>query len=55
MIASSIFYLEDKNENQLLNVQIETCQSLKLLMKHFYDLYGRVIVYDLKVFGRKIN
>ena len=53
MTHAKTFYLEDKNEKQILKVQIESCQSLKLMMKHFYDLYGRVIVYDLKVLGMK--
>jgi hypothetical protein len=55
MTSATTFYLEDTNEKQLLTLEIEKCQSLKLLMKSFYDLYGRVIVYDLKVLGLKIN
>ncbi len=51
MTSATTFYLEDSNEKQFLNLEIDTCQSLKLLMKSFYDLYGRVIVYDLKVIG----
>ncbi len=54
-IFVSSFYLEDKNEKQTMNVDILNCQSLKLLMKSFYDLYGRVIVYDLKVIGERLN
>jgi hypothetical protein len=54
MILNSTYYLDDKNDGQVLDVKIAKCQSLKLLMKSFYDLYGRVIVYDLKVFGSKI-
>lgn len=51
MTFSKNFYLEDSNEKQILNLEIDACQSLKLLMKSFYDLYGRVIIYDLKVLG----
>jgi hypothetical protein len=51
MTSATTFYLEDSNEKQFLNLEIDTCKSLKLLMKSFYDLYGRVIVYDLKVNG----
>jgi len=28
-------------------------QTIKLMMKSFYDFYGRVIVYDLKLLGSK--
>ena len=48
------YFLEDKNETQKMEVSINNCRSLKLLMKSFYDFYGRVIVYDMKVVGRKI-
>jgi len=28
-------------------------QTIKFMMKTFHDFFGRVIVYDLKMFGRK--
>jgi len=54
MIVSGSYYLDDKNEKQVLPLKIAKCQSLKFLIKSFYDFYGRVIIYDLKVFGRKL-
>jgi hypothetical protein len=54
MTVSGSYYLDDKNEKQIMEAKIAKCQSLKLLMKSFYDFYGRVIIYDLKVFGRKL-
>jgi hypothetical protein len=51
MTMGNTFYLDDTNEKQKMSIEIEKCQSLKFSMKSFYDLYGRVIVYDLKVYG----
>ncbi len=46
--------MEDNNNIQTLQVNIEKCQTLKLMMKTFFDFYGRVIVYDLKILGKNI-
>ncbi len=36
-----------------MDVKINNCKSLKMLIKSSYDLYGRVIIYDLKILGNK--
>jgi hypothetical protein len=54
MTLNGSYYLDDKNDKQILDAKIANCQSLKLFMKSFYDFYGRVIIYELKVFGRKL-
>jgi hypothetical protein len=48
-------FLEDKNDKQIIEVEILNCQTIKLLIKSFYDLYGRVIIYDLKFLGKKVD
>lgn len=48
--------IEDKSEAQkiILTKPINNCKTLRILMRKFYDLYGRVIIYDMKIFGKKI-
>jgi hypothetical protein len=55
MTVFKTYFFDDKNEKQTIEIipVIEKCQSLKLLIKSFYDFYGRVIIYDLKVFGKQ--
>lgn len=50
------FSCEDTNnkESFVLKEKINKCRTLRLLMRKFYDLYGRVIVYDIKIKGRKV-
>ena len=47
------YFLEDKNDKQIMEMKINNCKSLKMLIKSSYDLYGRVIIYDLKILGNK--
>lgn len=49
------FEVENSNNEQkfVLQQPIQKCRTLKLFMKQFYDLYGRIMVYDLKVLGTK--
>ena len=53
------FLLNDTNEvhNLILdNTEAEKCgkvRTVKFLMKKFYDSFGRIIVYDLKIKGYK--
>ena len=49
LISYYKYSVNDSNEKQCLDIDLE-CRTLKLTMKSFYDLYGRVIIYDLKVF-----
>ena len=48
--------LEDSADQQklILKNPIPKCKTIRLLMKKFYDLYGRIIIYDLKVKGNNI-
>ena len=50
------FQINDDDNQKILKLpqKIDKCKTIKLLMKSFYDLYGRVIVYDLKVKGYKL-
>lgn len=45
--------IEDSNKPITLPIQIAKCKTIKLGMKQFYDPYGRVIVYDLKIKGKR--
>ena len=49
------FNIEDSNKCQILKFdnEIKNVMSIRLLMKKFNDLYGRVIVYELKILGKK--
>ena len=53
------FYIPDSNEIHKLilnDEEIEKCsnvRTVKFLMKKFYDSFGRIIVYDLKIKGFK--
>ena len=51
------FSMEDSNvqEKLVLKESIKNCKTLRILMRKFYDLYGRVIIYDMKVKGSKTN
>ncbi len=55
------FYIPDSNEIHKLilnDEEIEKCsnvRTVKFLMKKFYDSFGRIIVYDLKIKGFKSN
>ena len=54
-----IFNIPDSNETHkliLTDEEMEKCSNIKtvkFLMKKFYDSFGRVIVYDLKIKGFK--
>ena len=54
-----IFNISDSNETHkliLTDEEMEKCSNIKtvkFLMKKFYDSFGRVIVYDLKIKGFK--
>jgi hypothetical protein len=45
------YALNDTNDKQVLDVCGLKAFTVKLTMRSFYDLYGRVIVYSLKLFG----
>ena len=49
------FNIEDSNKCKILKFdnEIKNVMSIRLLMKKFNDLYGRVIVYELKILGKK--
>ena len=49
------FDIIDNNKMQILKFDDYTknVQSIRLLMKKFNDLFGRIIVYDLKILGKK--
>ena len=53
------FYIPDSNEIHKLilnDEEMEKCsnvRTVKFLMKKFYDSFGRIIVYDLKIKGFK--
>ena len=49
------FEIEDSNKSQILKFdnEIKNVMSIRLLMKKLNDLYGRVIVYELKILGKK--
>ena len=51
------FSMEDSNvqEKFIFKETIKVCRTLRILMRKFYDLYGRVIIYDMKVKGTKTN
>jgi hypothetical protein len=42
----------DTNDKQVLEIDSLKAQTLKLTIRNFFDFYGRVIVYDLKLFGK---
>ena len=48
------FSMEDSNvqEKFIFKETIKVCRTLRILMRKFYDLYGRVIIYDMKVKGK---
>ena len=56
-----IFNIPDSNETHkliLTDEEMEKCskvRTVKFLMKKFYDSFGRIIVYDLKIKGFKSN
>jgi hypothetical protein len=47
------FVVDNSNNKQVfkLTESINKCKTLRLLMKTFNDLYGRIIVYDLQIKG----
>ena len=53
------FIITDSNETHKLilnDEEVEKCsnvRTIKFLMKKFYDSFGRIIVYDLKIKGLK--
>ena len=53
------FIIPDSNETHKLilnDEEVEKCsnvRTIKFLMKKFYDSFGRIIVYDLKIKGLK--
>ena len=49
------FDIEDNNKTQILKFDnpIKNIKSIRLLMKKFNDLYGRIIVYEFKILGNK--
>jgi hypothetical protein len=51
LINYKTFALIDTNDKQDIKLDPTiSARTLKLTMRSFYDLYGRVIVYDLKLF-----
>lgn len=51
------FSMGDSNvqEKFVFKEAIKACRTLRISMRKFYDLYGRVIIYDMKVKGTKTN
>jgi hypothetical protein len=47
------FVVDNSNNKQVfkLTESINKCKTIRLLMKTFNDLYGRIIVYDLQIKG----
>jgi hypothetical protein len=45
------YALNDSNDKQVLDVSGLKACTLKLTVRSFYDLYGRVIVYNFKIFS----
>ena len=53
LTKAETFVIDNSNNKQIfkLTEPIKKCKTLRLLMKTFNDLYGRIIVYDLQIKG----
>lgn len=56
IIQIETFVVENTSNKQIFQLKenIKQCKTIRLLMKTFNDLYGRIIVYDLQIKGKNI-